>query len=112
MKKQSEIIESISNKLKEQNIELSKADLEKVIKAYNVSFKEDLIETGKTKLPEIGNLEIRYRAKREGRNPKTKETITIPESLTVGLKVSSVLKKEVNEKVDISLYRPNSDKED
>lgn len=105
MKQQVEVKEMLVQNLAEQGVELTKADADKVIKTYVEILKADLCETGKAKIPGVGTLEIRYRAPREGRNPKSKEVIQIAESLTVGLSASSVIKKEVAEKVDIAQYR-------
>lgn len=42
------------------------------------------------------NLEVKNRAERKGRNPKTKEEITIPASKVVSFKAGAKLKKGVN----------------
>ena len=105
MKQQVEIREILAERLAAEGIVLTKAQADKVIKTYTEILKEDLFETGKSKLPGVGILEIRYRAAREGKNPKTKEVIQIQESLSVGLSASSVIKKEIAEVVEISDYR-------
>ena len=105
MLKQTEIQEKLMEKIKEEGVEINKAALEKIVRAYNEILKNDLIESGKTKIPGIGNVEVRYRAAREGKNPRTKETIQIEECLTAGLKASDPLKAELAEKVDIAKYR-------
>jgi len=105
MKTQPEFLESVMEKVKAQGVELSEAVVKKVLKAADETRVEDLVETGKTKLTDIGTLETRYRAARPGVNPRTKEEITVPEALTVGLSVSSIIKKEIEEKVDIVPYR-------
>lgn len=105
MKQQVEVKELLVEKLAEQGVELTKSQADKVIKTYTEILKEDLFETGKAKVPGVGILEIRYRAAREGKNPKTKEVIQIAESLSVGLSASSIIKKEIAETVDIANYR-------
>ena len=105
MKQQVEVKELLVTKLADQGVEITKADADKFIKTYVEILKEDLFETGKAKLPGVGMLELRYRAAREGKNPKTKEVINIEESLSVGLSASSVIKKEIAEVVDIAGYR-------
>ena len=110
MKTQPEILGAVIEKLEKQGVVIgetavTKSLIEKAIKSIDETRKEDLIETGKTKIPDIGTLEVRYRASREGRNPRTKETITIPETLTAGLSVSTIIKKEIEEKVQIEPYR-------
>lgn len=42
------------------------------------------------------SLEVKQRAERKGRNPKTKEEITIPASKVVAFKAGATLKKGVN----------------
>lgn len=103
MKTQLEIREIVTEKLKDSN--LTKVQVEEVIKNFIETLKEDLCETGKAKILGIGTLEIRYRGAREGKNPKTKEVIQINESLSAGLKVSSLLKTEIADKVNIDEYR-------
>lgn len=105
MKQQVEIKEMIMAKLAEQGVQVTKSDLDKMIKIYTEVIKEDLFETGKTKLPGIGILELRYRGARDGKNPATKEPMRIPESLSVGLSASTIIKKEISEAVDIAKYR-------
>lgn len=100
MLKQSEVRDQLAEKL-----EISKVDADKFIKTYVDTIKDDLFATGKSKIPGVGILEIRYRAEREGRNPQTKETLVIPETLTAGLSISSLLKDEIKEKVQIDSYR-------
>lgn len=105
MKQQVEIKELLLTKLAGEGIEISKSDIDKVIKAYVEVVKEDLFETGKAKLPGIGILELRYRAARDGKNPATGDPIKIQESLSVGLSASTIIKKEISESVDIAKYR-------
>jgi len=105
MKQQLEVKELLVNELAKQGVELTKVDADKVIKTYVDILKADLFETGKAKLPGVGILELRYRAAREGRNPKSKEIIQIAESLSVGLSASLVIKKEIADKVEIANYR-------
>lgn len=50
---------------------------------------------GKVQIVGFGTFEVKERAKRMGRNPKTKEPIEIPASKTVGFKASAALKSSV-----------------
>lgn len=105
MKQQVEIKDELVTRLGAQGLEITKVDADKIIKAYTEILKDDLFETGDAKLPGVGILKLRYRAARVGKNPRTKEPVEIAESLSVGLSASSVIKKEIAEKVDIAPYR-------
>lgn len=110
MLKQSEIKEKLIAVAAEGNeavkgFELTSKQAEFLIKAVDAIREQDLIETGKTKLPGTGTLEIRYRKERTGKNPKTGEEIIIPETLTVALSASSIIKEKIAANVDIAEYR-------
>lgn len=59
-------------------------------------FGEALADGNKVTLEGIGNLDVRHRKARKGRNPQTGEEIEIPASNTIGLKVSKAGKELVN----------------
>lgn len=93
-------------KLAEGGLEISKKQADLAFKAFEEVIKEDLVESGKTKLPGgIGSLEVRYRAEREGVNPSTQEKMPIPETLAVGYSAGKAVKDLVIEQVDIAPYR-------
>lgn len=58
---------------------------------------EGLLEDGKVVFGVLGSLEVSESAAREGRNPRTKETIQIPAKNKVKYKQSSKIKEIVNE---------------
>ena len=60
--------------------QLTKKDAESALKAFIDSVQEALENGDKVQLIGFGTFETRERAAREGRNPRTKETITIPAS--------------------------------
>ena len=67
---------------------ISKKDSELVVNAT--------IDSGeKVQLVGFGSFEVKHRAARTGRNPKTKETITIPASNTPAFKAGKALKDAV-----------------
>ena len=70
-----ELITSMSEKSK-----LTKKDAELALKAFIESVEEALEKGEKVQLVGFGTFETRERAAREGRNPRTKETINIPAS--------------------------------
>ena len=77
--------------------ELSKKDAEKALKAFTDVVTEELKKGGKVQLVGFGTFEVSERAAREGRNPQTKETITIAASKAPKFKAGKALKDMVNE---------------
>ena len=63
--------------------ELSKKDAEKAIKAFTDAVSEELVKGGKIQLVGFGTFEVAERAAREGRNPKTGETMPIADRKSV-----------------------------
>ncbi len=75
---------------------LTKKDSEAAIDAL-VSVVEDSLSNGeKVVLVGFGTFETKNRAARKGRNPQTKETITIPASKAPVFKAGKALKDKVN----------------
>ena len=77
--------------------ELSKKDSEKALKAFIDTVTEELKKGEKIQLVGFGTFEVQHRAAREGRNPLTKETITIAASNAPKFKAGKALKDAVNE---------------
>ncbi|MCD2492225.1 HU family DNA-binding protein [Lacrimispora sp. NSJ-141] len=76
--------------------ELSKKDAEKVIKAFTDVIADEMVNGGKVQLVGFGTFEVSERAAREGRNPKSGETMTIPASKVPKFKAGKALKDMVN----------------
>ncbi len=76
--------------------EISKKDAEKAIKAFTDAVAEELVNGGKVQLVGFGTFEVAERAAREGRNPKSGETMTIAASKTPKFKAGKALKDQVN----------------
>ena len=76
--------------------ELSKKDAEKAIKAFTDAVSEELVKGGKIQLVGFGTFEVAERAAREGRNPKTGETMPIAGRKTPKFKAGKALKDMVN----------------
>ena len=74
---------------------LSKKDTETAIDAAIKAITEALAAGDKVQLVGFGSFEIRARAARIGRNPKTKEEIKIPASKVPALKPGKALKDAV-----------------
>lgn len=89
----SDLITSIAEKSS-----LTKKDAEKALKAFTESVEEALGRNEKVQLVGFGTFEVRARAERKGRNPKTLEEITIPASNMPVFKAGKELKEKVNNK--------------
>ena len=76
--------------------EISKKDAEKAVKAFTDAVAEELAKGGKVQLVGFGNFEVSERPAREGRNPRTGETMTIAASKTPKFKPGKALKDEIN----------------
>ena len=71
---------------------LSKKDSEKALAATIDVIVETLKAGDKVQLVGFGVFEPKHRAERMGRNPKTKEAITIPASVVPAFKAGKVFK--------------------
>ena len=76
--------------------EISKKDAEKAVKAFTDAVAEELAKGGKVQVVGFGNFEVSERPAREGRNPRTGETMTIAASKTPKFKPGKALKDEIN----------------
>ena len=75
--------------------DLSKKDAEAAITAMVEAITEALSEQEKVQLVGFGSFEVKTRAERVGRNPKTKQTIQIPASKAPVFKAGKALKDAV-----------------
>ena len=75
--------------------QLTKKDAEAALKAFIDSVQEALEGGDKVQLVGFGTFETRERAAREGRNPRTKETINIPASTVPVFKAGKEFKERV-----------------
>ncbi len=86
-----ELISSMSEKG-----DLTKVEAEKALNAFVESVEEALVNGDKVQLVGFGSFEVRERAARKGRNPQTKEEITIEASKAPVFKAGKSLKDMVN----------------
>lgn len=86
-----ELISSISEKSN-----LTKKDAEAALKGFIESIEESLENGEKVQLVGFGTFETRHRAERKGRNPRSKEEITIPASTVPVFKAGKEFKDRVN----------------
>ena len=75
---------------------LSKKDSEKAINAAFDAITASLVAGEKVQLVGFGAFEVKERGARVGRNPQTKEEITIPASRVASFKVGKALKEAVS----------------
>ena len=76
--------------------EISKKDAEKAIKALVDTITAELVKGEKVQVVGFGTFEVNERAEREGRNPKSCETVTIAASKNPKFKAGKALKDAVN----------------
>ena len=76
--------------------QLSKKDVEAVLKSFADVVSEELKNGGKVQLVGFGTFEVSERAAREGRNPQTGESMTIAASKAPKFKAGKALKDLVN----------------
>lgn len=71
-------------------------EAEKIINCFTQGVSSALAKGEKIALVGFGNFEVRERAERQGRNPKTGETMTIKASKVPSFKPGKGLKEKVN----------------
>ncbi|MDT0618755.1 MAG: HU family DNA-binding protein [Salinisphaeraceae bacterium] len=76
--------------------DLSKADAAKAVDATIDAITDALKKGDKVSLVGFGVFSVRTRAARQGRNPKTGQSINIPAGKTPGFKAGKALKDAVN----------------
>ena len=86
-----ELVEAIAEKAS-----LSKKDAEAAVSAYAAVITEALVKGDKIALVGFGTYEVRERAARTGKNPKTGEAIEIAAAKVPAFKPGKALKDAVN----------------
>ena len=74
---------------------LSDHKTEKVINALFDTIKQQLADGGEVSIVGFGVFHVSERAERQGRNPKTGETLTIPATKKPGFRAGKPLKEAV-----------------
>ena len=87
-----ELIEAVQKKL---GSEATKRLAEDALAAVLESIEEGVKSDQKVQMIGFGTVEVKHRAARMGRNPKTGEAMQISASKSVGFKPSSTLKKSL-----------------
>ena len=75
--------------------DISKKESDKVVGAVIDSITEALVKGEKIQIVGFGTVEVKERGERKGRNPRTKEEITIPASKLPTFKAGKALKDAV-----------------
>ena len=75
---------------------MKKKDVDIVVTAFIASIEQALANGEKVQISGLGSFEVKQRAERTGRNPKTKEHITIPAAKYPTFSASKALKESVN----------------
>ena len=86
-----ELIEVVAQKA-----DLKKKDAEAAVNAVLEAFEEALVNGDKVQLIGFGTFEVKGKAARAGRNPKTGATITIDASKQIKFSAGKTLKDKVN----------------
>ena len=76
---------------------LKKKDAEAAVVAFIDSVADTLAKGEKVQIAGLGSFEVKVKAERPGRNPKTQEAIIIPESKTLAFSASKSLKDLINQ---------------
>lgn len=75
---------------------MKKTEVEKVLKAFTETVTEELKKGEKIQLVGFGTFEVAERPAREGRNPRTGETMPIAASKAPKFKAGKALKDAIN----------------
>ncbi len=86
-----ELVSSIADKTG-----LKKSEVEKVVKAFTETVADELKKGEKIQLVGFGTFEVAERPAREGRNPRTGETMKIAASKAPKFKAGKALKDSIN----------------
>ena len=74
---------------------IEKKCAEKAVNAVFATIAQELAKGEKIQLVGFGTFEIRERAEKQGRNPRTGETMTVPASKVLAFKAGKALKDAV-----------------
>ena len=72
-------------------------EVEKILEKILATFVETLTLSNRIEIRGFGSFSIRNRPKRQGRNPKTGEKISISQKKSIGFKASKEMKETLNE---------------
>ena len=78
-----------------EDVGVGKKDTEQVLNAFFSTVQETLKQNDKVQIPGFGSFEVKERAERTGRNPKTNEPIVIPAGKMPVFKAGKILKDAI-----------------
>ena len=84
------------SKILMEQLGLNKHDSKELTESFFEVIAAQLVEGQDVKISGFGNFEIRSKAGRPGRNPRTGEPVPIPPKRVVTFKVSATLKDQIN----------------
>ncbi|MBI4639353.1 MAG: integration host factor subunit beta [Candidatus Tectomicrobia bacterium] len=87
-----ELVQQVSEKIK-----LSKKQTEKIVNIMFESITEALSQEDKVELRGFGSFRVKHRNSREGRNPKTGESVSIPAKKVPFFKAGKELKEIIDQ---------------
>ena len=87
-----EIIRVISEK-----VDLTQAETKQVVQMTFDAIVETLVDDGRIELRNFGVFEVKKRAPRKARNPKTNEDVMVPEKLVVTFKPGKEMEERVRQ---------------
>jgi len=85
-----EIVRSISEEL-----DLTQLETKQIVQKVLDAILQTLTETGRVELRNFGVFEVKRRAARKARNPRTGEKVFVPEKFVVTFKPGQVMQKRV-----------------
>lgn len=88
----------------------SQKTVNEMLHAFTEIVTDTLVRGESLLFPGLGTFDVKTRAARKGRNPRTGETITIEEAIVPYFKAASLLKSTVNEKTTKKTIKGNKQK--
>lgn len=80
-------------------------EAKKIVDAFFMEFQEAFRHGESVKLSGFGAFHVLGKAKRVGRNPKTKEPAVIPERNVIRFRLGNKLKNQINERTEQTLNK-------
>lgn len=93
----SDLINAVNEAAADADIELTKKSTGELIDIVFEQIGKVIENEKRFSYPNFGTFTVKHRKAREGRNPRTKEPITIPASNTVNFKPAPTLKDSIND---------------
>ncbi|MBM4321662.1 MAG: integration host factor subunit beta [Deltaproteobacteria bacterium] len=88
----SELIDTVAHKVER----LTRADVETAVNTIFKSMAQSLLQEERIEIRGFGSFVVRHRKARDGRNPKTGDSVAIPERRTPFFTVGKELRERVN----------------